>query len=72
MATGIDSLCIKGMSKSDFIQLQEMFNHVMQEDIRWDRVEYWDARNERLKEWLDGVANIMYAKDIKIIKKENK
>lgn len=53
MATQLDSLNITGMKQSDFIQLREIFKYVMQKDIRWDRQDYWDARNERLKEWLD-------------------
>jgi len=49
----IDNLDITGMKQSDFIQLNEIFNHIMEQDIRWDRLDYWDARNKRLKEWLD-------------------
>jgi len=55
VSTQIDSLDITGMKQSDFMQLREIFNHVMQEDIRWDRLDYRDARNERLKKWLEKV-----------------
>ena len=47
-----DSVSITGMKRMDFIQLEEIFNHVMEEDVRWDRKDYWDARNKRIKEWL--------------------
>ncbi len=49
----IDSLDIKGMKQTDFMQLREMFNHVIDQDVRWDREDYWNDRNKRLKEWLD-------------------
>ena len=55
MATHIDSLGITGMKHMDFVQLREIFNHVMQEDIRWDREDYWNDRNARLAKWLDEV-----------------
>ena len=66
MASMIDNLDITGMKKSDFIQLEEMFNYVLNEDIRWDRSDYWNARNERLKTWFEYVLEIMYDNDIKI------
>jgi len=47
-----DSVDITGMKHSDFLQLTEIFNHVMDEGIRWDRKDYWDARNTRIKNWL--------------------
>ena len=55
MATQIDSLGIDGMKHMDFVQLREIFNHVMQEDIRWDREDYWNDRNARLAKWIDEV-----------------
>lgn len=65
MAIVIDSLSITNMKQSDFIQLREIFNHVMEEDIRWDRLDYWDARNERLKSWLDEVNDSLIGNIIK-------
>ncbi len=64
MSTQIDSLDITGMKQTDFIQLREIFNHVMQEDIRWDRLDYWDARNERLEKWFACVSEALI--DVKI------
>lgn len=66
--TCIDSLDIKGMKQTDFMQLQEIFNHVMEEDIRWDREDYWNARNERLKKWLMEVNKHLIGVKIKDIK----
>ena len=43
------------MKHMDFVQLREIFNHVMQEGIRWDREDYWNDRNARLAKWLDDV-----------------
>ena len=57
MATQIEDLDISGMKQADFMQLREIFNHVMQEGVRWEREDYWDARNARLAKWLDNVNN---------------
>lgn len=53
--TCVDSLDIRGMKQTDFMQLEEIFNHVMDEGVRWDREDYWDARNERLAKWLENI-----------------
>lgn len=55
MATVVESLSIVDMKQTDFMQLREIFEHVMNEDIRWGRLDYWDARNKRLKNWLDNI-----------------
>ncbi len=64
MSIQMDSIDITGMKQSDFIQLEEIFNHVMQEDIRWDRLDYWDTRNKRLAKWLSSLNESLI--DIKI------
>ena len=66
MAISIDTVSIKGMKQSDFMQLEEIFNHVMQEDIRWDRLDYWDARNARIKKWLSELNWELMQPDVKI------
>lgn len=53
------------MKQSDFMQLEEIFNHVMEENIRWDREDYWDARNKRLKKWLSDINEILINSKIK-------
>jgi hypothetical protein len=55
MAIVVDSVDITGMKHSDFQQLVEIFNHVMEENVRWDRQDYWDTRNERLRKWLKSI-----------------
>jgi len=65
MATQIDSLDISGMKHMDFVQLREIFNHVMQEDVRWDREDYWNDRNQRLAKWLDDVNECLIHTKIK-------
>ena len=65
MATAIDSVSIKGMKQSDFMQLREIFNHVMKEDIRLDRQDYWDDRNQRLSKWLDDINEALIGSKIK-------
>jgi hypothetical protein len=65
MATAIDSVSIKGMKQSDFMQLREIFNHVMEEDIRLDRQDYWDDRNQRLSKWLDDINEALIGSKIK-------
>ena len=52
MAVQVDSVPIVGMKHSDFIQLEEIFEHVMEEGVRWDREDYWSNRNKRLAKWL--------------------
>lgn len=66
MSITINSLDITGMKKADFIQLQQIFNHIMEEDIRWDREDYWNSRNERLSKWLNKVVERICDNDIKI------
>ena len=65
MATVVDSVSIKGMKQSDFVQLREIFNHVMEEDIRLDRQDYWDDRNQRLSKWLDDINEALIGSKIK-------
>ena len=65
MATVVDSVSIKGMKQSDFMQLREIFNHVMEEDIRLDRQDYWDDRNQRLSKWLDDINEALIGSKIK-------
>jgi hypothetical protein len=65
MANYIDVVSIEGMEQSDFIQLREIFDHVMEEDIRWDRLDYWDKRNARLKGWLDEINEMLVHNKIK-------
>jgi len=55
MADVIDCLDIKGMKKSDFYQLEEIFLHFKEEGIYYGRKDYFDARMVRLERWLTDV-----------------
>ena len=59
MANQISDVSIVGMKQSDFIQLKEMFDHMMEDGTYWGRKDYWDDRNERLSQWLvDSIESI--------------
>ncbi len=48
----IDDIDITGMKKSDFLQLEEIFDHFEREGVYWGRKDYFDKRQKRLRDWL--------------------
>lgn len=66
--TIIDIISIAGMKQTDFMQLQEIFNHMMEDGTYWGRKDYWDERNKRLAKWLEEVNQLLIGSRIKGIR----
>ena len=66
MATVLDSLNIKGMKKTDFEQMEEIFLHFKDLGIYWGRKEYFDNRMVRLEGWLSDINLELQNNDVKI------
>ena len=68
MSTVIDSLPIHGMKSEDFNQLLEYLYAREREGWYYGRKDYFDARHERLKDWLEYWVEVLHKEGVKIPK----
>ena len=64
MALYTRELDISCMKKSDFKQLEEIFDYVVQEEVYWGNKRYFDQRNQRIKSWLEQVNKRLEGEEI--------